>query len=143
MYESKINTLFNTRIDGVIFGQGNDITGKDKFRSYAAYLGSDAVCFLYCGDIDRAGFDIFLRLCQAAEELQIELFLPAYRKMLELSRNMQLPDSDDKRGVMPEISGILLKFFADEQKHIAQILNDNKRLPQEILSYPVLADNMR
>lgn len=143
MYESKVNTLFNTRIDGVIFGQGNDITGKDKFRSYAAYLGSDAVRFLYCGDIDRAGFDIFLRLCQAAEELQIELFLPAYRKMLELSRNMQLPDSDDKRGVMPEISGILLKFFADEQKHIAQILNDNKRLPQEILSYPVLADNMR
>lgn len=143
MYESEVNTLFDTHIDGVIFGQGNDVTGKDKFRSYADYLGADEVRFLYCGDIDRAGFDIFLRLCKAAEELRIELFLPAYRKMLELSRNIQLPDSEDKRCIIPEMSGILLNFFADEQEHITQILNDNKRLPQEILSYPVLADNMR
>lgn len=143
MYESEVNTLFDTHIDGVIFGQGNDVTGKDKFRSYADYLGADEVHFLYCGDIDRAGFDIFQRLRKAAEELHIELFLPAYRKMLELSRNIQLPDSDDKRCIIPEMSGILLNFFADEQEHITQILNDNKRLPQEILSYPVLADNMR
>jgi hypothetical protein len=143
MYESQANTLFDTQIDGVIFGQGNDITGKDKFRSYAAYLGADTIRFLYCGDIDRAGFDIFLRLCKAAEELHIELFLPAYKKMLELSRNIQLPDSDDKRCIIPEMSGILLKFLVDEQEQITHILQNNKRLPQEILSYPVLAENMR
>ena len=143
MYESGACSLFGTHIDGVIFGQGNDITGKDKFRSYAQYLGADDVSFLYCGDIDRAGFDIFLRLCKAAEELHIELFLPAYQKMLELSRNIQLPDSDDGRCIMPEMSAILPLFAADEQKQITQILNDNKRLPQEILSYPILADNMR
>lgn len=143
MYESKADTLFDTQIDGVIFGQGNDITGKDKFRSYAAYLGADTIRFLYCGDIDRAGFDIFLRLCKAAEELHIELFLTAYRKMLELSRNIQLPDSEDKRCILPEMSDILPMFQLDEQNQITQILQDNKRLPQEILSYPVLADNMR
>ena len=143
MYESKANTLFDTQIDGVIFGQGNDITGKDKFRSYAEYLGADTIRFLYCGDIDRAGFDIFLRLCKAAEELHIELFFPAYKKMLELSHNIQLPDSDDGRCIMPEMSGILPHFTTDEQKQITQILGDNKRLPQEILSYPVLANNMR
>ena len=143
MYEFKANTLFDTQIDGVIFGQGNDITGKDKFRSYAAYLGADTIRFLYCGDIDRAGFDIFLRLCKAAEELHIELFFPAYKKMLELSHNIQLPDSDDGRCIMPEMSGILPHFTTDKQKQITQILGDNKRLPQEILSYPVLADNMR
>ena len=143
MYESQANTLFDTQIDGVIFGQGNDITGKDKFRSYAAYLGADTIRFLYCGDIDRAGFDIFLRLCKAAEELHIELFLPAYKKMLELSRNIQLPYSEDKRCIIPEMSGILLKFLVDEQEQITHIVQNNKRLPQEILSYPVLADNMR
>lgn len=143
MYESEANTLFDTHIDGVIFGQGNDITGKDKFRSYAAYLGADTIRFLYCGDIDRAGFDIYLRLCKAAEELHIELFLPAYQKMLELSRNIQLPDSEDNRCIIPEMSDILPMFPADEQNQITQILQDNKRLPQEILSYPVLADNMR
>ncbi|MBR1591401.1 MAG: hypothetical protein IJ666_00020 [Ruminococcus sp.] len=143
MYESGVCSLFDIQIDGVIFGQGNDITGKDKFRSYSAYLGAYIVHFLYCGDIDRAGFDIFLRLCKAAEELHIELFLPAYRKMLELSRNIQLPDSEDRRCIIPKMSDILPMFQADEQKQITQILQDNKRLPQEILSYPVLADNMR
>ncbi len=143
MYESGADTLFGTQIDGVIFGQGNDITGKDKFRSYAAYLKADSVHFLYCGDIDRAGFDIFLRLCKVAEEQHIELFLPAYQKMLELSRSIQLPDSDDGRCIMPEMSGILPMFQVDEQKQITQILQENKRLPQEILSYPVLADHMR
>lgn len=143
MYESEANTLFDTQIDGVIFGQGNDITGKDKLRSYTTYLGADTIHFLYCGDIDRAGFDIFLRLCKAAEGQHIELFLPAYQKMLELSRNIQIPDSEDKRCIIPEMSDILPLFRTDEQKQITQILNDNKRLPQEILSYPVLADNMR
>ena len=143
MYEAGACSLFGTRIDGVIFGQGNDITGKDKFRSYAGYLGADTVDFLYCGDIDRAGFDIFLRLCKAAEELHIDLFLPAYQKMLELSRGIQLPDSENKRCILPEMSGILPMFHADEQEQITQILGDNKRLPQEILSYPILADYMR
>lgn len=143
MYESRTCSLFGTQIDGVIFGQGNDITGKGKFRSYAQYLGADNVSFLYCGDIDRAGFDIFLRLCQAAEELNIELFIPAYQKMLELSRNIYLPDSEDGRNIMPEMSEILSLFTDDEREHITQILMNNKRLPQEILSYPVLADNMR
>jgi hypothetical protein len=41
------------------------------------------------------------------------------------------------------MSGILPGFSADEQEQITQILNDNKRLPQEILSYPILADSMR
>lgn len=143
MYESGVCSLFDVTIDGVIFGQGNDITGKGKFRSYVQFLGANEVCFLYCGDIDRAGFDIFIRLCQATEELHIELFLPAYQKMLELSKRIQLPDSEDGRCVMPEMTRILSTFSAYEQNQITQILHDNKRLPQEILSYPVLADNMR
>lgn len=143
MYGSGARSLFDITIDGVIFGQGNDITGKGKFRSYAAYLGADEIRFLYCGDIDRAGFDIFIRLCKSAEELHIELFLPAYQKMLELSRSIRLPNSDDGRCIMPDMTGILPLFSDDEQKQITQILQDNKRLPQEILSFPVLADNMR
>lgn len=143
MYESGVCSLFDIPLNGVIFGQGNDITGNGKFLSYAQFLGADKVNFLYCGDIDRAGFDIFLRLCRAAEGLNIELFIPTYKKMLELSRNIQLPDSEDKRCIIPEMSGILPMFQSDEQEQITQILRDNKRLPQEILSYPVLADHMR
>lgn len=143
MYENRYNQLFETSIDGVIFGQGNDITGKGKFRSYSQFLGAEQVTYLYCGDIDRAGFDIFLRLCKEADEIPISLFLPAYCKMLELSRGLLLPDSDDTRGIIPDISGILPMFSQYEQSQISQILRENKRLPQEILSYPVLTENMR
>lgn len=143
MYETEARSLFGTDIDGVIFGQGNDITGKGKFISYARFLGADDLHFLYCGDIDRAGFDIFLRLCRAAEQLDIKLFLPAYKKMLELSRGIALPDSNDNRCIIPEMSKILPLFEICEQERLTQILKDNKRLPQEILSFPVLADNMR
>ena len=143
MYENKANQLFGTHIDGVIFGQGNDITGKGKFASYAHFLGAESLKFLYCGDIDRAGFDIFLRLRKSADELSIDLFLPAYKKMLEESRDINLPDSDDGRAIMPDMTDILPLFDKDEQIQITKILQDNKRLPQEILPYPVLADNMR
>lgn len=142
MYEKGANCLFSVTIDGVIFGQGNDITGKGKFTAYADFLGTEQVSFLYCGDIDRAGFDIFLRLCKTAEELSISLFLPAYRKMLELSQGLELPVSDDKRNIFPDMSGILKLFSQNECEQLLQILQDNKRLPQEILSYPVLAENM-
>lgn len=143
MYESMAKELFGIRLDGVIFGQGNDITGEGKLSSYAHFLGTKTLEFLYCGDIDRAGFDIFLRLCDEAEELNIRLFVPAYKKMLELSENIILPDSDDKRGKIPDISELSKLFYISEQERIFNILKENKRLPQEILSYPVLAENMR
>ena len=143
MYESNARLLFDTEIHGVVFGQGNDVTGKSKFSSYARFLGDGEIEFLYCGDIDRAGFDIFLRLCKAAEELRIKLFIPAYKKMLELSKSVKLPESEDGRCIMPDMTDILPMFSDDEQDWITQILKHNKRLPQEILSYPVLADNMR
>ena len=38
---------------------------------------------------------------------------------------------------------ILSLFSVSEQEQIKKILHENKRLPQEILSYPVLAENMR
>lgn len=143
MYENGHHILFGTHIDGVIFGQGNDITGKGKFHSYSQFLGADQITYLYCGDIDRAGFDIFLRLCKETKGITISLFLPAYHKMLELSEKLILPDSKDGRCFMPDISGILSEFSQYEQAQILKILHENKRLPQEILSYPVLAENMR
>lgn len=143
MYENEYSKLFGTPIDGVIFGQGNDITGKGKFRSYSQFLGVDQVTYLYCGDIDRAGFDIFLRFCKEAEGIPISLFFPAYHMMLELSCERLLPDSEDGKTSIPDISELLPMFSKHEQAQISQILHENKRLPQEMLSYPVLAENMR
>lgn len=142
MFEDNRTNLFGTHIDGVIFGDGNEITGRGKFSGYAEYLHTKAVVFLYCGDIDRAGFDIYLRLKREAENLDISLFVPIYKKMLELFDIDALPDSDDKRNFEVDMTEIFPLFTEQEQKLINYILERGKRLPQEIINYHILCDNM-
>ncbi|MGN0612936.1 MAG: hypothetical protein ACI4JB_03470 [Porcipelethomonas sp.] len=143
MTEDKKTELFGIYIDGVIFGQGNDVTGKGKFSSYAHYLGSENVHFLYCGDIDRAGFDMFCRLINEAAGLDIRLFVPIYRKMLELAETDNLPDSGDGRRIDVKWDRFLHLFTEAEKLKLVEILEKNKRLPQEIINYTVLKENMR
>lgn len=136
--------FFGVRFDGVIFGQGNDITGKGKFSSYASFLGSDDILFFYCGDIDRAGFDIFFRLCSEARGLDIRLFLPVYKEMLRLSGDIsRLPDSDDERGIDVDTQALSKVFSVGEMSRIKEILDSGKRLPQEVINYSVLNENAR
>lgn len=143
MAENGCFEFFDTQIDGVIYGQGNDVTGKGKFSSYARFLNSGKLSFLYCGDIDRAGFDIFFRLCEEAAELNIVLFAPIYKKMLELADISKLPESDDKR--IKEIDTIsLCDLFSNEEiAKINEVLRTDKRLPQEIINYEILKNNSR
>lgn len=143
MFEGNKNIIFGTHIDGVIFGDGNEVTGKGKFSGYAEYLCSDRVSFLYCGDVDRAGFDIYLRLKKEAESLNISLFVPLYKKMLELCSVDLLPCSDDRRSINIDMTEILPLFTGQEQERINEILDLNKRLPQEIINYRILRENMR
>lgn len=143
MTEDKKTELFGIYIDGVIFGQGNDVTGKGKFSSYAHYLGCESVHFLYCGDIDRAGFDMFCRLTIEAPELDIKLFVPIYQKMLELAETDKLPDSKDGRQLDVKWDSFLHLFTETEKSELVEILERNKRLPQEIINYTVLKENMR
>lgn len=143
MTEDKKTDLFGVYIDGVIFGQGNDITGKGKFSSYAHYIGGEPIHFLYCGDIDRAGFDIFCRLTNEANDLDIKLFVPIYQKMLELTKIDKLPDSEDCRGIDVNWDNFLHLFTETEKPKLIEILKKNKRLPQEIINYTVLKENMR
>ncbi len=89
---------------------------KEKFRSYAQYLGADETRFLYCGDIDRAGFDIFIRLCKEAKELHIELFVPAYQKMLELSRSIRPLTAATEDASFPKCQGYCPCFLIMSKK---------------------------
>lgn len=70
------------------------------------------------------------------------MFVPAYQKMLELSRSTRLPDSSDGRRIIPEMSGILPLFSDYEQKQITQIIEEYKTIATGDTLYPVLADNM-
>ena len=82
-------------------------------------------------------------MCKEAAELNIVLFVPIYKKMLELADVSLLPESDDKRGKDIETDSLRELFSEEEIDKINDVLSADKRLPQEIINYEVLKNNSR
>lgn len=142
MFENNAREIFGTNIDGVVYGCGNKISGKGALTSYSQFIGVD-VKYLYWGDIDRAGLNIYLSTVESNPQLDITLFAPAYEEMLRLSQNRVIPYSDDQRGIIKDYSSV----FACVNKQLIPLfeksIEENKRIPQEIISYAFLKTNMR
>ena len=138
MYEDGAGQIFGVHIDGVVYGCGNRISEAGALSQYTHFMGAETVKYLYWGDIDRAGLNIFLSLLKNNPQLDISLFIPAYQEMLRLSAGRNIPSSDDHR----EFTGNyekLYRLFADDNKaRLIQLIENNMRLPQEIINYEVL-----
>ncbi len=143
MSEMNSTKLFNTEIDGIIYGCGNSVTKADAFTQYSAFLGISETKYIYWGDIDRAGLNIYCSLLKANPSLEISLFVPAYEKMLELSQNTEIPYSCDKREQMADYTDIYIKFKGIYKELLLQSISENKRIPQEIINFAWLKENMR
>ena len=96
--------------------------------------------FLYWGDIDREGFDIFRRTRDVNDSLEIKLFLPGYRKMIERAQNICLEDSPSSKKEGVSFADLFEDFSAEEQQFLNRVLEDNKLIPQEIISYTILSE---
>ncbi len=143
MFENNVYTLWGTSFDGVLYGEGGKISEPRALTEYTKFLGDHSVNYLYWGDIDREGLNIFIRLCRNDPDIKISLFLPAYREMLNRAENIPVPPSDDKRGIMEDYSEIY-KMFPDKYGiMLKNSISENKRIPQEIISYAVLLSEMR
>lgn len=142
MYEDKLSNVFGADIDGVLLGNGTQITENVALTEYTAFLGADHVSYLYWGDIDRAGFFIYKQAIAKNPSLDISLFIPGYKMMMELAMRNEinnLPDSEDNR----EHEGFddVISLFTDPYaSYLSECLEKNKRLPQEIISYKILSD---
>lgn len=144
MSEHNASIIWDTKIDGVIYGGGNNVTEKTgALTEYTRFLGVDRVHFLYWGDIDREGLNIFLRLCSANPSLEIYLFLSAYIQMLHRAENMKIPQSKDNRNKLDDYTEIIALFNDSDKKLLCDSLDTNKRIPQEIISFSVLLEEMR
>jgi hypothetical protein len=141
MFESKKSAYFGVHIDGVVLGNGNRISEKNYLEIYTAFLNVAKVKYLYWGDIDREGLDIFLRTKNINPSLDIELFVSGYKKMLSLSKGRLLPDSDDHRTHSNDYKMIYSLFDRDSAALMSEYIDQNKRLPQEIVSYTVVKSN--
>ncbi len=141
MFEDHFKGLFGVAIDGVVYGNGNKVSNKaGALVEYVRFMGNPNVTFLYWGDIDREGFDIFRRTRDVNDSLNIELFIPGYRKMIERAQSICLEDSPSSKKEGVSFADLFEDFSAEEQKFLNRVLEDNKLIPQEIISYTILSE---
>ncbi len=141
MFENHWNTLFGIEIDGVVYGNGNKVSQKQgALFEYIKFMGNPEVSFLYWGDIDREGMDIFRRTKEVNKDLNISLFIPGYRKMIEKARNTDIEDSlsSKKEGMCFE--DLFMDFTPDEVTFLNTVLAENKLIPQEIIPFTSLSE---
>ena len=142
MFENNATNIFDAHIDGVVYGCGNKVSGMGALTTYTEFIGSE-VKYLYWGDIDRAGLNIYLSAVRANPNIDIKLFVPAYEEMLRLAQTRNIPDSDDERNRIEDYSQIFDLVDQNLRNLFEQSIQNNKRIPQEIITYAFLKENMR
>ena len=142
MFENNATNIFDIHIDGVVYGCGNKVSGMGALTTYTEFIGSE-VKYLYWGDIDRAGLNIYLSAVRANPNIDIKLFVPAYEEMLRLAQTRNIPDSDDERDRIEDYSQIFGLVDQNLRTIFEQSIQNNKRIPQEIITYAFLKENMR
>ena len=142
MFENNATNIFDIHIDGVVYGCGNKVSGMGALTTYTEFIGSE-VRYLYWGDIDRAGLNIYLSAVRANPNIDIKLFVPAYEEMLRLAQTKNIPDSDDERNRIEDYSQIFGLVDQNLRTIFEQSIQNNKRIPQEIITYAFLKENMR
>lgn len=130
--------LFGARIDGVVLGEGRKATRPHALEEYAALLPGAPPRFLYWGDLDYAGIDIFLAVVAANPILAISLFVPAYQAMLRRGRESGRGRTHTEQPKPAGMTDFLALFTPAESEEIAKLLADGQYLPQEILTCPYL-----
>ena len=142
MFENNAMNIFGTHIDGVVYGCGNKVSGMGALTIYTKFIAS-VVSYLYWGDIDRAGLNIYLSAVRSNPNIDIKIFVSAYEEMLRLAQTKNIPDSDDERNRIEDYSQIFDLVDQNLRTLFEQSIQNNKRIPQEIITYAFLKENMR
>ena len=141
MFEDNYRSLFGVPIDGVVYGNGNKVSQKKgALVEYVKFMGCPTVKFLYWGDIDREGFDIFRRTKEVNASLDITLFVQGYRKMIERARNIEPENSPSSKKNSMSFDDLIGEFSYDEKDFLKSVFERNKLIPQEIISYTHLSE---
>lgn len=143
MYEDSAQEIFGIHIDGVVYGSGNKVSETGALSEYTRFMGTEKIDYLYWGDIDRAGLNIYLSLIKNNPDLNVQIFVPAYEEMIRLSKKHTIPDSADHRERIADYSLVYELFCDDTRECLYTYIENNKRVPQEIISYETLLKVMR
>lgn len=142
MFEDSGCRLWGRVLDGILYGGGNNVTKYKALTEYTHFMGDVHIRYLYWGDIDREGLNIYLRVIKSNPDISIRLFTEGYIRMMDMAKNNNVPDSDDKRELMMDYSEIYALFAEEYQKQFEQYILKNARVPQEIINYGILRKEM-
>lgn len=130
------NEIFGFSIGLLIYGEGK------KIKKSIGFINDEELSFIskpvikYWGDIDYTGIDIFYSL---KEEIDVELFIPAYEFMVDRVGDIDCLQNMKDQRERKHTEEFLSSFNEKYRDIIANVLNKNKYIPQEINNYQMMA----
>lgn len=130
---SENKMLYNIEINYLIYGEGNKATRKNALTDFINIITERPNNIYYAGDIDVAGVNMLYN-CVSNNECTIKPFMPLYKNMVLTAEVNKMNKTDDNRGT--DYNKEFLEEFNESEKiKVTEILDSNKRIPQEILNY--------
>lgn len=138
-FHTSIKLLENHQLDYdpelIIYGEGTKI--EKSFSFFFQMFPQKNYLFYYAGDLDASGYSILMRLIEKYPESCIQPALKIYRKMLECLEQR----NDQKLGQIQNLNEVLqyrdafFRWFTEEEQVLLhQLWQENKRIPQEVLT---------
>lgn len=115
----------------IIYGEGTKI--ERSFSFFFRMFPPKSYLFYYIGDLDASGYGILVRLIEKYPECCIQPALKIYRKMLECIERR----NDQKSGQTQNAKyrdSFFQWFTEEEQALLLELWQENKRIPQEVLT---------
>ena len=115
----------------IIYGEGTKI--ERSFSFFFRMFPEKNYLIYYAGDLDAAGYGILVRLMEKYPDVCIEPALKIYRKILECydQRNDRKP-GQSRYDIYND--RFFEYFTEEEQELLTQLWQENKRIPQEVLT---------
>lgn len=130
--------LGNIEINGLLYGEGNKITKLNAVQEYEKEVIQTKCNFIYWGDLDYTGIEMFKRVVTQNKNANISLFSKIYEIMIDTKEIEQLGTIKNKQNHNINLDLFLNFFNMQYQNNIKLILKQNKYIPQEIINAEIL-----
>ncbi len=115
----------------IIYGEGTKI--ERSFSFFFQMFPPKSYLFYYAGDLDAAGYGIITRLIEKYPDCCIQPAMKIYRKMLECLD--QRNDQKSRQVQNLKSRDVFFQWFTEEEQEVLmQLWQENKRIPQEVLT---------
>ena len=133
--------MLETPIDGLLYGEGNKITKQNALEEYEKQIIGRKCKFLYWGDLDYTGIEMYERTVTQNKNVTISLFTKIYETMLQIKEIEQLGKIKNNQNENIKLQIFLNSFTNAYKEKIKEILKNKKYIPQEIINAEIIKKN--